>query len=311
MARRTVCGILVAATVMPMLSKSSYLRYLQCPRYMWLWEHRRQAVAKPLDMASEWRIDEGEKVEEFARTLFPNGRRIRSFHERGAERTKRFMEKREPCLFQATAIADGLLAMADVLQFNPAVDAWDIFEVKGSTSVKDTHLHDVTFQALAFERAGYRIGKTSVIHINTSYVRRGPIDVAGLLMVTDVSGQSVALRDEVAASIGKAKAVLVLPHAPSIADFPCTCSPKDCECASLCFPDLPPQSIFVLQRITTKKARAYYEQRIRTLRDVPDDLKLSVAQKNQVRAAKDGAPIIDHAGIKRHAGCPALPTLLP
>lgn len=299
MVRRRVRGILVAATVMPMLSKSSYLRYLQCPRYMWLWEHRRQEVATPLDLASEWRIEEGQRVEELARSLFPNGRRIRSFHERGAERTKRFMEKREPCLFQATAIADGLLAMADVLQFNPALDAWDIFEIKGSTSVKGAHLDDVTFQVLAFERAGYKIGSTSVIHINNSYVRRGPIDVAGFLTVTDVSGQSVALRDEVATRIEKAKAVLGLPDAPSIADFPCTCSPKDCECACLCFPDLPPQSIFVLQRMTTKKARLYYEQGIRTLRDVPDDLELSVAQNNQVRAANDGAPIIDRAGIKR------------
>jgi hypothetical protein len=282
-----------------MLSKSSYLRYLQCPRYLWLWAHRRQEVAKPLDLASQWRIEEGQRVEELARTLFPNGRRIRSFHERGAERTKRFMDKREPCLFQATAIGDGLLAMTDVLQFNPAVDAWDIFEVKGSTSVKDTHLHDVTFQALAFERAGYKIGATTVIHINNSYVRRGPIDAPGLLTVSDVSEQSIALRDEVATKIDKAKAVLRLDDAPSVADFPCTCSPKDCECASLCFRDLPPRSIFVLQRMTTKKARSYYEQGIRTLGDVPDDLKLSVAQRNQVRAAKDGTPIIDRAGIKR------------
>src|ERR1700722_20305584 len=121
--------------------------------------------------------------------------------------------------------------MADVLQFNPALDAWDIFEVKGSTSVKNAHLHDLTFQILVFERAGYKIGNTAVIHINNSYVRRGPIDVPGLLTVSDVSGQSVALRDEVATKIARAKAVLELPDAPSIADFPCTCSPKDCECA--------------------------------------------------------------------------------
>jgi CRISPR/Cas system-associated exonuclease Cas4 (RecB family) len=292
-------ALLVAATVMPMLSKSSYLRYLKCPRYMWLWEHRRQEVATPLDMASERRIEEGERVEELARTLFPNGRRVRSFHERGAERTRRFTEKGETCLFQATAFADGLLAMADVLQFNPDLDVWDIFEVKGSTSVKSPHLQDVTFQALAFEHAGYKIGKTSIIHINKSYVRRGPIDVAGFLAVTDVTARSVGLQDAVAASIVKAKAVLGLSAAPSIADFPCTCSPEDCLCASLCFPDLPRQSIFVLQRMTTKKARSHYEQGIRTLHDVPDELSLSAAQKNQVRAARNGAPMIDRAAIKR------------
>ena len=209
------------------------------------------------------------------------------------------MEKREPCLFQATAIGDGLLAMADVLVFDPSSDAWDIFEVKGSTSLKSTHLQDVTFQVLAFERAGYRIGKLSVIHLNKGYVRRGQLDVSQLLAITDVTAASAALRDSVAASIIKAKAAIELRDAPNVTDFPCTCSLDDCPCTGLCFPDLPPQSIFCLQRMSTKKARSYHEQGIRTLLDVPDDLKLSARQKNQVRAAKAGTPIIDWAGIKQ------------
>lgn len=293
------CGILVAATVTPMLSKSAYLKYLQCPRYLWLWEHQRAEIDAPLDLGSEWRIEEGTRVEEIARSLFPDGMRVKSFHERGAQRTKRFMEERKPCLFQATAIGDGVLAMADILQFNPTLDAWDIFEVKGSTSVKGIHLHDVAFQSLAFERAGYKISKAAVIHINNTYVRRGPLEAAGFLTVTDVTERSHAMQDAVAAGIVNAKAVLALTALPTTADFPCACSPKDCPCASRCFPDLPPHSVFFLQRMTTKKARSYYEKGMRSLGDIPDDLKLSVAQRNQVRAAKDGEPIIDRAAIKR------------
>jgi hypothetical protein len=59
--------------------------------------------------------------------------------------------------------------------------------------------------------------------------------------------------------------------------------------------------------MTTKKARSYYEQGIRMLRDVPDELSLSAAQKNQVRAAKDGAPIVDRAAIKRKLDSLAYP----
>jgi len=285
-----------------MLSKSSYLKSLQCPRYLWLWEHRREEMKTPLDMGSEWMIEEGRMVEESARTLFPTGKLVKSFHERGAEQTRAFIDDGHHCLFQATALGDDLLAMADVLQFNPSREVWDIFEVKSTTQVKDGHLHDVGFQKLAFERAGYKIGNSAVIHINRDYVRNGDLDVSAFLTIEDVSAPVSEIADTVEAGTILAKKILALTEEPSLTDFPCCCSPKDCPCSLHCFPGLPPQSVFYLRGITTKKARSLYESGIRTIVGIPDGTRLNKTQEKQVLAAKQGAPIIDLEAIKKTLG---------
>jgi hypothetical protein len=171
----------------PFLTKSDYLRYLQCPRYLWLWVHERHAVQDLLDPNREWLFEEGNLVEGYARRLFPSGTLVPSFHEPGARDTRARIAEGATCLFQATALADGLLAMADVFAYDAAARAWNIYEVKGSTEVKDEHLHDVCFQKLAFERAGYTVGTLSVIHINSDYVRHGAIDPQGLFTIEDVT----------------------------------------------------------------------------------------------------------------------------
>src|SRR5437016_2307885 len=103
----------------PVLTKSDYLRYLQCPRYLWLWQYRRNEVQDPLDPTRQWLFQEGNAVEAYARTLFPAGTLVPSFHEQGARDTRERMTAGTPCLFQATAFADDLLAMADVIVFDP------------------------------------------------------------------------------------------------------------------------------------------------------------------------------------------------
>ncbi len=282
-----------------MLSKSSYLKSLQCPRYLWLWEHRREEMKTPLDMGSEWMIEEGRLVEEAARTLFPTGTYIKSFHERGAEQTREFMDAGHHCLFQATALGDDLLAMADILRFDPAREVWDIFEVKSTTQVKNEHVHDVAFQKLAFERAGYTIGNSAVIHINRDYVRNGSLDVSAFLTIEDVSEPVSEIADTVEAGTMFAKTILALTEEPPLTKFPCHCSPKDCPCPLHCFPGLPPQSVFYLRGITTKKARSLYESGIRNIVEIPEGTRLNKTQEKQVLATKQGAPIIDRDAIAK------------
>ncbi len=284
---------------MPTLTKTAYLHFLRCPRYLWLSKHQRHTVHKPLDLGIEWLIEEGHKVEAIAQTLFPSGTLIKSFYERGATDTLQRIEEGKKCLFQATAFADDLLAMADILQFDPETNAWDIYEVKSTTQVKDEHLHDVCFQKIAFERTGYTIGKIHVVHINRDYVRSGRIDPSGFLTIEEVTDRAAEIEQDVEAGIVQAKNVLALADEPTPEKLTCNCSPKNCPCLDHCFPDLPDHSVFYLRGITAKKARSLYENGIRTIVDVPDGTKLNKTQQNQVIAAKQGSPIIDAKAIKK------------
>lgn len=282
----------------PTLTKSDYLRFLQCPRYLWLWHHRRDDVEDRIDPARDWLFEEGDLVEGYARSLFPSAILVQSFHEQGARDTRAFIEDGERCLFQATAQADGLLAMADVFRFNPEAEAWDIFEVKSGTSVTDEYLHDVCFQKIAFERAGYSVGTLSLVHINSDYVRRGGIDPAQLFAIEDVTEAVRAIEAEVSAGILRAKEALACADLPLRDRFPCSCSPKDGPCPAHCFPDLPDYSVYFLSGMRRDKARTLYESGIRSILDVPADLPLTDAQCDQVLAAKRGTPLINAAAIR-------------
>ncbi len=285
-----------------MLTKSHYLQYFLCPRYLWLWVHRPEVMTKPLSLPDQWKIEEGKHVEEIARLLFPEGKHVKSFHEAGARQTREHIDGGATCLFQATAIGDDILAMADILQFDPTRTVWDIFEVKSTTTVKEKHLHDVCFQRLAFEQAGYKIGRTLVVHVNNEYVRGKDVDPSAFLTIEDVTDKAKEIEADVVRAIAKAKDLLTRIDEPIPADFPCRCTPKDCPCIEHCFPNLPPHSVYYLRKIRVKKARSLYESGIHTIADIPDDMELNEAQQLQVLSSKRGEPIIDRDAIQKVLG---------
>ncbi len=290
-----------------MVTKSAYTRSLDCPRYAWLYEYRREEVADAIDAQRTWRMEQGNAVESYARQLFPDGKLIRAFGASGSERTYRHIGQGANCLFQATVMADDLHAMADVLKKSPRNGSWDIYEVKAAGEVKERHLHDVCFQKIAFERAGYMIDRVFIVHINREYARNGEIDPSRLLVTNDVTGAARDLVKDVESGIEKARRLLTLPDVPPIDEFPCSCSPKDCPSLNHCYPDLPPNSVYYVSRLQLAKARALYADGYRTVRDIPDTAKLSARQRLQVTATRQGVPIIDRPAIRAMLGALTYP----
>jgi len=285
-----------------MVTKSAYTRTLDCPRYAWLYQHRRKEIADAIDPQREWRMEQGDVVERYARTLFEGATPVRGFRSRAVRETERHIARGATCLFQASVIADDLHAMADVLKKSPHNGSWDIYEVKAAGEVKDRHLHDVCFQKIAFERAGYSIDRMFIVNINREYARNGAIDPSGLFVTSDVTGAARDLVKDVESGIEKARRVLELADVPSIDDFPCECKPKECLTLDHCYPGLPPNSVYFVSRLQLAKARALYADGYRTVREIPDSVKLSARQRLQVDAAKRGVPTIDRPAIRAMLG---------
>lgn len=288
-----------------MLTKSDYLRYLECPIHLWMHKHRSHEVGHHIDLPTQWIFDQGNMVELHARSLFPDADMVGGHSERSEEQTKSFIADGSVQLFQATAIADGQMAMADIFILNPETHEWDVYEVKSTTEVEDSHLHDVCFQMLTFKKAGYAVGKLHLIHINSDYVRQGEIDARSFLVVEDITEQVHALEAEVSDQIEAAKKVVVSADMPSCDG--CTCFPKDCACVHYCYPDLPDYSVFNLYRVKGPKARELYLGGTRNLIDIPEGYKLTAAQSCQVQCARSGEPIIEAEKIREELAAVAYP----
>lgn len=190
----------------PLLSKSSFMHSLECPLFLWL-KTFHPSLLPPVDPATQRVFDQGNEVDALAKGLYPDGVEIEGFNQAGYENTKRVMATGARVLFQPTFVADGLTARGDIL-VKGKFDAWDIYEVKGSTQVKSEYYQDVAFQKICYTRAGIAIGRTNLVHINNKYVRKGAIDVNEIFISEDITDDVNDILPEISKLIPEALDIL-------------------------------------------------------------------------------------------------------
>jgi len=285
------------------LSKSDFLKYQICPSYLWLWKNKREVVPVDEEEAIKRRLEQGNEVELFARRLFPNGVLVEAKGQQAKHETEKLVEDGTKTIFQATVLTDvGLFAMADVITFNDESKSWTLYEVKSTNSIKPEHIHDVAFQRAAFEDAGYRIGEVGVIHLNKDYVRNGAIDPDQLLVQTMITEKVETILPTIRQQAYDALELIKRTDEPK--GCSCRLKTKSGHCPTFHYlnPEIPEYSVFNISRIGGKTLALLIDGEIHNVHDVPDDIKLSVPQRNQVEVAKAKKPIIDRKAIAEVLG---------
>lgn len=280
------------------LSKSDYLKYLICPSYLWLWKNKPEVVPIDEDEAIRQRLEQGNEIERYARQLFPEGNLVGSHGQTANADTEKLVDDGAKTIFQATVVTkEGLLAMADIITREHPSDPWTLYEVKSTNSIKKEHILDLSFQCVAFEDAGYTIGKVKIIYLNKDYRRRSSVVPKDLLMASDVTTEVSELVDTVRAQTRDALQYLQSPEEPTRCSCRLNSRSKHCPTFHYLNPDIPEYSVFNISRISGKKLSLLIDNDIVNVDDVPEDIKLSVIQQNQVDVAKSKQPIIDTAAI--------------
>ncbi len=280
------------------LSKSDYLKYLICPSFLWLWKNKPETVPTDEEETIKARLEQGNEIERYARLLFPEGKLVETRGLAAKADTERLVSDGARTIFQATVITDdGLLAMADIITRNNTSDAWTLYEVKSTNSIKKEHILDLSFQRVAFEDAGYTIGKVKVIYLNKDYKRRAQVVPKDLLMESDVTSEVTELVEAVRAQTRDALEYLKQIDEPSGCSCRLNSRSKHCPTFHYLNPDIPEYSVFNISRINGKKLALLIDNDIVNVHDVPEDIKLSVIQQNQVDAEKSKQPKIDKDAI--------------
>jgi len=108
------------------LSKSQYIRALQCHKSLWLYKHNPELRDTP-SSKSESLFNTGYQVGDLAKELFTGGVEIEfdsSNFDGMVKQTKKLIESGCEIIYEATFKEDGIFAMADILVKNGG--AWDI-----------------------------------------------------------------------------------------------------------------------------------------------------------------------------------------
>ena len=271
----------------PMLSKSDFMKFLQCEKYLWLYKNRRDLLPEEVSEQQQAIFDQGFAVEDYAAKLLP-----------GAQPQ---LVARAQYKGQAGASKATLYARADFVTHDPHEDTYDIYEVKSTTQVKPEHLPDLAFQKLTFEQAGYKVRKTALVHLNNAYVRQGVIDAHELLTIEDITADVEAAAQEIEPMIPEAIKAMAAPEEIKVRIIKQCYAPYECPFIPYCWPQagIPEtNSIYDLTRISESTLVELLDRGIRCIEDIPDDIELGKEQAAQVQTAKTQQPIIDRAGIK-------------
>jgi hypothetical protein len=290
------------------LSKSDYIAYLSCPEEFWLSKYQPE-LFDPMPADRLFSIKQGNQVDAFAQKLFKEKRFLHQF--KLGQRVPEF-QKRVEVTIEQTASADnegqqpdnpkqqvGYLAIADVAIWDDEAKVYDLFEVKASKEVKEEYIHDLAFQKMVFERAGWRVRKTYLVHISPTYVFDGDLDAYSFFRVPNIADRVAKIMDFTRRSASEALAFINNPTEPS--GYFKLCENKlDCVYLKKNFSDLPPYSVFDIARLGSKKLEELLARQIIDITEVPKTFELSPKQRQQVEVAQSGEIIINQKEIRHY-----------
>ena len=273
---------------MTLLSKSNYIKGLQCYKLLWFSINQRDAFP-PVSSAQQHLFDEGTLLGELAKKLYPKGIECyQRSNEDNIKFTKDALKKKKP-LFEAGLSFNNAHARVDILV--PSKGGWDIIEVKSGTKVKDEHIIDVSYQYYIFSNAGIKINNCYVMHFNSEYVRKGKINLKKLLVMEKIDVTLDGISENVI------KMIKVIEGKVPKVDIGSYCDdPYECALKEICWKHIPKSSVFELGG--AKKCWELYSQGIVLIKDIPSDVKLTSKMQIQLECVKSGKPHIEKEAIK-------------
>jgi hypothetical protein len=284
----------------PILSKSTFIRGLQCEKSLYLYKHNynlRDEVSPQLQTI----FNQGNNVGILAQDLFPYGidASPSSYYkmQESVFKTIDFIKDGKSIIYEATFQFNGVLAALDILVKED--DGWKAYEVKSSTSVSETYIKDAAIQYYAITNSGIDLKDISIVHINNQYVKKGNIDINELFTIESVFHKVLEVLPSIPNQINRFKTVIKNDIQPDI-DIGIHCdNPYSCDFKGLCWKHIPEYSIFNISRLRADKKFQLYNQGIVDFNQLDlDTAPLNSNQKIQVISELENRIFIDKQEIQ-------------
>ena len=277
------------------LSKSQYVRGLQCHKALWLYKHKKE-VMTPTSPRQEYIFENGHRVGKLAQDLFPGGVEIEHDPKNFAgmiEKTRELINQGANVIYEATFKSRNVFIMADILVRNG--DVWDLYEVKASTGVKPQHKPDAAIQWYVIQDH-LPLGKAHIVHINSDYMFDGELDITQLLAIENITDDVLELQPELGNNLESISDMLSQEEPDIPIGLQCD-APYECDFKAYCWQDVPSPSVFNLYRMNgDRKFKLYHAGKI-SYADVCGE-KLTKAQALQVDSALAQEVYIDREAIR-------------
>jgi len=282
-----------------LLSKSSFIKGLQCEKHLYLYKYHYDEMDKLSEMQKAI-FKRGTNVGVLAQKLFPGGvvaaQGDPPNYDAALKRTKELINGDAQVIYEAAFMFNEVLSIADIVVIEKG--GMKVYEVKSSTSISETYLNDAALQYYVISSLGIRVKDFSIIYINNQYVRNGDLNLQELFITESVLELILPLQKSVKQNVDRFKKLLLRKKMPDI-DIGEHChNPYTCGFYDYCRKHIPEDSIFDFSGMHLSKKYELYSDGIINLKDVPEDYPLNKNNEIQLDVFRSGKPLIDNKAIK-------------
>lgn len=282
------------------LSKSTFIRGLQCEKSLYLYKHH-YSLKDPTPPSLQAVFEQGTNIGVLAQSLFPDGADASTENHfkmiDSVGKTLDFINRGETIIYEATFLFNDVLAALDILVKDH--EGWKAYEVKSSTKVTDTYIKDAAIQYYTITNSGINLKDISIVYINNQYTKDGALDIHQLFTIESVHERVLEFLPQIPSHVRRLKQLIESPEIPQKDIGPHCSDPYDCDFKGSCWKHVPDYSIFDISRLSSDKKFDLYKQGIFTLDQIDlSQVSLNPNQKLQVESEVNGTTHIDVYKIK-------------
>ena len=256
------------------LSKSRYCKCVQCPKILWLKKYKPDEVVPSEKDAI---FENGKRVGELAKGIYGKYENIEYNENLNTmiEKTNQLLKNKPNIITEASFNYNNNFCSVDILKND--IDGVEIYEVKSSTKLEDTHIDDVSYQYYILSSLGYNVKKAALVHINKEYIRGEKLELDKLFKIEDLTDIAISKKEEINNNINEFNKFMQLhgkDNEPDI-DIGMKCTePYMCDFWNYCTKKLPKPNVFDLGggMHRDKKFQKYYEGKISFKDLIKEDL---------------------------------------
>ncbi len=284
------------------LSKSTFLRGLQCAKSLYLYKNSIQ-LRDAVSSEQKAIFNRGNNVGLLAQKLFPGGvdasPQKRYDYTAAVEKTKQLIESGTEVIYEATFQHEQVLAILDILvKKKDSPDQWLAYEVKSSTKISHTYLLDASLQYWVITNSGILIEDISLILINNQYIKNGDLKLTELFNITSVKKEALANQALVNEKIHLSKQVLTQQKVPEISIGEQCFMPYTCDFKGTCWKNVPKNSVFEITGIQKVEQFNLYNAGYKTIDQIPEINDLDKNANIHIQTFKTGKAKVDVPAIK-------------
>lgn len=214
------------------LSKSTYIRGLQCHKSLYLNKFRPYLRDK-ISEEQLAKFARGHAVGKVAQQLFPGGIAMSRPGKPSAEKTSQLISEGFPVIYEACFISDDVIVALDILVKQE--NGYNAYEVKSSMALSNVYYNDAFLQYHVLNASGLKPEKFFLIHRNAEIEFSEFGDINEMFIFTDVTVECESNEIMVHDGISQMLEVLKRDKSPDVQPGKQCMNPYPCDFRGVCW----------------------------------------------------------------------------